>query len=74
MTTQTTMTEEPTMTIGEEFAAAELLELHRRLSAHARAHYEAGFRQSAELATEAAGVIADAFQALTGRHPGEVDL
>jgi hypothetical protein len=65
---------DPTLTLAQEFAAAELLELHRRLSAHARAHYEAGLRQSGELSTDTAGVVADLFRHLTGRHPGEVDL
>lgn len=60
--------------LARELAAAELLASNRRLSDHARALREAGLAGAAELSTAAAGLLGDAFRALTGRHPGEVEL
>jgi len=60
-------------TLAREIAAAELARLHRSASDAAQRHRQDRLFASADVSTAAAGVFADLFRQLTGRHPGEVD-
>jgi len=60
-------------TLARELVAGELLAIRKRWSKVAEEQRDAGLEAVAEVATEAAGQLADLFRQLTGRHPGEVD-
>lgn len=67
------MTDEKTRAIARELIAGELLAVRKRWSKVAEELRDAGLESVAEIATEVAGVLADLFRQLTGRHPGEMD-